>query len=115
VKLIWESFVRAAIRFFDQRSLRNDQVEYLRMEIEKLQNENRELRDYILRPVNVPEPQDETVDWQPLGLQSWEQKRRELEAESRKRMVQNAFDSAVIQNKNKSTEQLEKELLTGTD
>lgn len=117
IKLIWESLTRAVIRYLESKSLRDDSVGYLRMEIEKLRAENRELLNHLLMPKTTPaEIDDEPVDWQPISKhQPWSSKQRQLEEASRQRAMNLAAEARVNLQKSKTTEQLESELLTGTD
>ena len=117
IRSIYEAFVRWIIRFFDSKSLRDDEVDYLRMELDKLKVENQELLNYILRPsVTKPEAEEDNSDWQPISkYKPWSSKQKELEEASRLRAIALAHEARVNLASKKTTEQLENELLTGTD
>jgi len=88
--------------------------------MEKLRQENKELRDVLISKIqpsssNVASENNEQTNWQPAreGYKSWETKRRELEAESRNRAIKLSNEAKVFLAGTKSTEELEAELLTG--
>lgn len=121
IKLIYASFCRSLIRFFDNIFVRNNDVEYYRMEMEKLRQENKEYRDILItrtQPLtdNV-QRESEQVDWQPAkeSYKPWHVKQRELEYESRERAARLEREAKVALASTKSTEELEAELLSGED
>lgn len=120
IRLIYESFCRSVIRFFDNRFIRSDDIEYYRMEAEKFRQENFKLTKFILDSNSpsakvVTSTSEEEPDWQPArkGYQSWESKRRELESASAERARSLANEAKIAMYASKSTEQLEHELLNG--
>lgn len=117
---IWDSLTRAVIRFFEQRFIRDDQVSYLRMEIEKLKSERDGYLDRLLNPVQAVTARidEDEVDWQLLsstGYQPWSSKQKQLEESSRQRALNIAREAKVKIQQAKTTAELESELLTGTD
>lgn len=118
IKLIYEAFCRSLIRFFDNRFVKNDEVSYYRMELEKLRQENFKLTKHIIdnqivsREVINP-PEEEETEWKPAnnGYTSWEKKRRELETASLQKALTLKREAEAELNRAKSTEELEAELL----
>lgn len=120
IKLVYEAFCRSLIRFFDNRFVKNNDVEYYRIEMEKLRQEHKQLLDVLVfktssltAQINTSETNNESSNWQPAreGYKSWETQRRELEAASRKRAQELATEAKRALASTKSTEELEAELL----
>lgn len=110
IKVIYESACKAFIRFWDNRFIADNTVEYLKMQIEQLRHENKELQDKLLNvlmpktPVELP---DEVTDWKPLNQQiPWHIKRQQLEQESLNRARKLATEAEINLNR-KTTEELE--------
>lgn len=113
IKAIWESFCRALIRYFDGKAKTDDTIEYLRRRIETLERDNFQLQKYILEnPKKVTEPVlEELTDWKPARqIQTWDQKRRELEQQSLERAQALRTEARIAIEASKTTEQLEAEL-----
>lgn len=116
IKLVFESLCRSLIRFFDNRFVANNDVEWYRMELEKQRLETQSLYEriiLILEPRTITGDVVEEVNLQPIGkskFKSWEQKRRELENESRLRAINIANEARMNIERGKSTEELEDEL-----
>lgn len=112
---IWESFKEFIVRFFDNRFQPNNEINYLRGEIEKLRFENNKLLNHIIdltSPVKTEEA--ETKNPEPLRkIVNWNERRRELEKQDAERARNLKIEKEVKANVNKSTEQLESELLSG--
>lgn len=120
LRAVLDSFLRAIIRFWNNRFLPKDNViELYRMEIADLRSRNRELTEFIfnaLSPrVEPGESESSEDDFQQLGrpIETTLQRRRRLEQESLSnwnKLVQEAKNE--IQNKatTKTTEELEKDL-----
>jgi len=85
---IFTSFVDAWVRFWDNRFHRDDEVEYLRMEVDKLHANNLKLLNYILKLNSEYSPRDLDNDLdeikEPLNKKyiPWSIKRQQLEKES---------------------------------
>ena len=120
IRLIFESFCRSLIRFFDNRFVRDTSVEYYRIEMEKLRQESNRLLEILLAKsqpmVNVQTAADDT-EWQPAreGFKSWETKRRELEQLSFRRAAELEREAKRALASTKSTAELEAELLSVED
>ena len=118
IRLIFESFCRSLIRFFDNRFVRDTSVEYYRIEMEKLRQEKDRLLEVLLAKnqaqISVQTTAAEDTEWQPAreGFKSWETKRRELEQLSFKRATELEREAKVALASTKSTEELEAELLS---
>ena len=121
IKLIYESFCRSLIRFFDNRFVRNNDVDYYRIEMEKLRQNITHLEDVLIHKieplsanVGVGVENSEPTNWQPArqGYVSWETKRRELEQASRDRADQLVREAKVALASTKSIAELEAELLS---
>ena len=123
LKLIYEAFCRSLIRFFDNRFQRSDEVEYYRMEIEKLQQENFKLTKFILdfqgKVTGLANEikTEEEVDWKPLESKytPWHVRKAKLEQESLERSRALAAEATLALNRKKTTEELEAELLSNDD
>src|SRR6266850_705704 len=109
IKLVFESLCRALIRFFDNCSVRNTDVEYYRMELDLAHKETQRIIDHLLEPKITAEVIDEEVSYKPIGnspYKSWNVKRRELEQASRVKAVQLASEARIDIEQAKTTEEL---------
>jgi len=110
IKIVWESVCRSIIRFFDNRFIPDNSIEYYRMEIDKLRLENKELQDRlvnVLMPKTPVEMNDEPVNWQPVSSfvpthirrqqleQASLQRAKALAEEARKAMTTEELEKAV--------------------
>lgn len=110
-----EALSRAIIRFWDNRFIVNDEIQYLRMELDKARNETHLILDRFLEPKNTAKVEDNEADWKPISNNvPWHIKRAELERASyqQAKSLTDEARSAI-----KTTKQLEDELLVnnGTD
>ena len=118
LKAVYESFIRAAIRFFDNRFLQDNEVEWYRIELDKLRIENQRLVNVIIqmnRPESASPVQNDETEWKPLvGFETVSQKRRRLERESYNRLQSNIAQAREETSRKAAqamtTEQLEEEL-----
>lgn len=115
LRVVYESFLEAIIRFWNNRFQSDDQVRYLRMENDKLRQANDKLISQLIelsKPVTVDEPAQDTRDLQPLRGQyrSWEQRRRELEATSLRKAIELSDEAKLASARSQTTEQLEADL-----
>lgn len=112
---IYESACSAVIRFFENRFLLNDEVAFLRLELEKERSEKNKLLNHILELNRTPSVElqnsAEFVPQQVTGTLSWDARRRQLEAESRNKAIELRREAAVAINSAKTTEELEHALL----
>ena len=117
IKAVFESAMRAAIRFFDNRFVKSNDIDYFKMELARQQNDYQKVLDYILAPKTITAEIPDDEDRQPLnnGYKPWHVKRRELEKESLERAGRLVKEARQAMESAKSTEQLESELLNGTD
>lgn len=114
MKELWDSMLRAWIRFFDNRFqiARDEPLDWLRMELQKERNEKNELMHFVLSLNAHSEPEEESYsgDMKPIGRTytpfSITRARKEKEQSDKAREIR-----ARAANENKSTAQLEKELL----
>ena len=117
IKLIYESFCRSLIRFFDNRFIRDTSVDYYRIEMDKLRQEKDKLLEVLIaktQPLSANvgvEP--ESVDWQPAkeAYKPWHVMQRELENASRLKAEALAREVKAALNSTKTTAELEAELL----
>jgi len=114
---LYESFMNAIIRFWDARFASNtilDEIEHLKLEIEKERQEKRKLLDYILemhKPVERA-PDIEISDYKPSNQHvPWRSRRMQLEQDDREKFRKALQDKEIKLEEAKSTEQLEEELL----
>ena len=113
IKLVFESLCRALIRFFDNCSVKDDSVEYYRMELDLAHKETQKIIDRLLEPKITAEIETEQIDYKPIGnspYKSWNVKRRELEQASRIKAIQLASEARIAIEQAKTTEELEDEL-----
>jgi hypothetical protein len=86
---VYESFCNALARLFDSLFTRHyqisEEVNYLRMEIDKLRLENRRLIDLLTKSALPSEEPEEIIKQQIPRQIPWEVKRRQLESDARKR------------------------------
>lgn len=119
IRLVFESLCRSLIRFFDNRFVKNNDVEWYRMELDKAHMETQRVIERFLMPQNTAkEPEKENDDFIPLNNSSykpWHIKKQELELASFRKAQDLAKQAKEAINKSKTTEQLEAELLDGTD
>jgi hypothetical protein len=110
---MFDSFKEAVIRFFDNRFVtRNEQLELLRLELEKERAEKNKLLDYILMLNKVNESIDNREEPQPLRSSvPWHTKQRELEKRDLELVRQRNIQAEMKMDAGKSTEELEQELL----
>jgi hypothetical protein len=111
---IFESLCRALIRFFDNRFVRDNDVEWYRMELNKAHEETQLLYRQLIMPPAVRTEIVEEENFQPLSkskFQSWSTKRQQLERESYQRAMNLAAEARQNIERNKTTEELELELL----
>lgn len=112
------AFTEAIIRFFNNRAVRVDeQVSYLRLQIEKEKDNNSQLLDiiksYTTGSIEKEEPIN-TEDFKPIQYkESWSAKRSRLERAARQKAFELDREARIQVERNKSTEQLEDELLHG--
>lgn len=114
IKLVFESLCRALIRFFDNRFIRDNDVEWYRMELNKAHEETQMLYRSLLNPKPVASEVVEEVNYQPINKSkfvSWPSKRQQLERESYERAMNLAREAKMNIERSKTTEELELELL----
>jgi hypothetical protein len=112
IKLVFESLCRALIRFFDNRFIRDDDVEWYRMELNQSRIETQKLLDHFVTPKPVTLV-TEDEDYQPITpkkFKSFDQKRKELEQASRMQAMKLADEARSAIEKSKTTAELEEEL-----
>lgn len=117
IKILYESIIKAMIRFWDNRFIKNTDIDYFKMALERQQDEYRELVKNITtqKTTNIQPESDET-EWKPVqSFVPWHIKRQQLESASRQKAIDLAREAKINIEKSKSTEQLENELLNGTD
>lgn len=112
---IWNSFVEAIVRFWNNRFVRgNEEIVYLREEISRLQQENKGLIERLISPnINEVNIREEEKEFQPVTTNRfipWRERRAMLERKSREAAISLAREAEVEVERGKSTEQLEKEL-----
>ena len=117
IRELFDSFVRAWIRFWDNRFLENTllkEIEYLKLEVEKERSEKNKLLNYILE-MNAPKVEKEVdlSNFKPLSSSyvPFNVRRKKLEETDREKARQAKIDNEVRIEGMKSTEELEKELL----
>lgn len=114
---LYDTFIRALIRFWNNRFNKSDEINFLRLELEKERRERNKLTEYILElnqlKINNSEPIDKE-DFKPLNKHiPFRIKRAQKEAEDREMARkmrlerEQSLDPMVV----KTVEQLEKELL----
>ena len=112
---IFESLCRALIRFFDNRFVRDNDVEWYRMELNKAHEETQMLYRSLLASKTTAEIiQEPEENFQPLNkskFTSWTTKRHQLEQESYRKAMNLAREARTNIERNKTTEELELELL----
>jgi len=121
---IWLAFTEAIIRFFNNRSIKVDeQVAYLRLQLDIEKRQNKELietiKNLVLNASNEEPAQDQT-EHKPIGYKEpWHITRQRLESKSRKEAFELDREARVAIERDKSVgksiEELEKELLSGSD
>lgn len=114
IKLVFESLCRALIRFFDNRFIRDNDVEWYRMELIRAREETQSLYQQMLVPKTVVAQPLEDEEFKPMQsskFPTWANKRHQLEQESYKKAQALAAEARVSLNRNKTTEELEHELL----
>lgn len=108
IRLVWESFLRAIIRFWDNRFLREDRDDFYEREISRLHQ--------IINDLTVPKIMTaEVVDdiEQPLirkPIETLLQKRTRLERESREKWNEELKTASANRASIKTTEELEREV-----
>jgi len=116
---VWESFLEAMIRFWENRfQVREDPlVNLLKIELERERAHSAKLLNVIQelaapKPIEA-EPQEE-IDYKPIGKTPWYVKARELEREARERRQKMDAEAKGIQINNPkaaaSVDELEAEL-----
>lgn len=115
LKQVYESAMRALIRFFNNRAVLNEEIRYLREKLEEERNKNFQLTKFILESRNQVTAEVETsesTDWKPAReFKSWETRKKELEQASYQKAQALRAEAQEALNKAKTTEQLEQELL----
>lgn len=120
---IIESIRSAIIRFWDNRftveDRTNDEIRYLRIQLDIERTEKKRLLDLIIELQSpksaVSEPFDENQT-KPISSSRqvpWHIMRQRLEAEARNKARDLANEARVNIERNKTTEELEQELLAG--
>src|SRR5258708_1690761 len=107
-----EALNRAMIRYWDSRFIKNDEVEYLRMELDKARNETQRVLDRFLTPQNTAK--DETTEdvWKPISNNvPWHIKRAQLEQESYLKSKELSDEASRNIKRTKSIKELEDEVL----
>ena len=93
---IWEAFKLAIIRFWENRFLVNDEVEFLRSQLDRIHGERVKLLNYILE-LNKPETTSivDTEDFKPIGKPyvPWSVKKHQLEKESLEKLERDLLNS----------------------
>lgn len=120
IQIVWESYLRAVIRFWDNRFHRRDNpIEFYHEEINYLRRRNEELQGFILNNIyESVEPQVEQTletEFQTLGkpIETLIQRRKRLESQSLvewNKLVQEAKNKQAASATSKTTEQLEEDL-----
>ena len=88
IKLIWESFCRALIRFWDNRFVRNEQLNWYQLQIEKLERRIFDLQGELIEIVSPQKPPaEEAINEIPIQtrapIETLFQRRMRLEKESK--------------------------------
>jgi len=88
IKDIWDAFIQAIIRFWDNRFLKNDEIDYLRNELARVNGINQKLIEQMISPVTNNEEKDEIKDFRPIGNKfvPWSIRRQQLERNSIKKL-----------------------------
>lgn len=88
---VWQSFLEALVRFWENRfqTEENELVYFLKIELEKERAEKAKLLNTVLefacpKPIE-PMAQEENKELKPIGQVHWRVKARELEAQARAR------------------------------
>ena len=119
MRAVYESLCDALIRFFDSlftKSYRNsEEVNYLRMEISKLQEENRKFVEALIDKGKPVEQSDIPENYEPVRrVVPWAVKRYQLEKASRERAIAMAKEATEKKESNGNLtadiDKLEKEL-----
>lgn len=114
--MLYESVMGAIIRFWDNRFIlhRDNEINYLKLEIEKERLEKRKLMDFILelnKPIDKI-PDTPLEDYKPLNQNiPWRSRKMQLEQNDRKEFDKLKRDAEIRLEEAKSTEELEAELL----
>ena len=113
IRFMWDSWVRAVIRYWDNKFIRSNEVEYLRSQIELERSRYEKLVHLINAPRVASDDSFETEDeWKPInvGFKPLHVKRQEMEMISRSKAFALKQEAEKAIEKNKTTEQLEAEL-----
>jgi len=122
---MWLAFTEAIIRFFNNRAIKIDeQVSYLRLQLEIEKQQNKELieviKNYVIGSENEEQTNQNQTEHKPIGYKEpWHITRQKLESKSRKEALELDREARIAVERNKSVgksiEELEEELLNGSD
>lgn len=97
---MWTAFVEAIVRFWNNRfQLKNEEIIYLRQQIERLEFERKQLTERLMVPQFVETKEDEEEKtFEPLTTNRyipWHERRRKLEQASRAEAIRLQQEAAT--------------------